>query len=129
MSIARKSKKRKHKLSKAQTYNARRQANRARRARRRAHTERRKRERRQFKFRVKMVRYYYKKRRAQMSEKEAVKRTPARWQPRKPGHFPLSASRIRQWYRIAEREGIAAWRPKSKRPHHTTFMDCMDDGK
>jgi transposase InsO family protein len=51
-----------------------------------------------------------------MSEKEAVERTLARWQPRKPEHFPLSVSSIRRWYRLAEREGLAALRPKSKRP-------------
>jgi len=44
MSIARKSKRRKHKVSKAQTYNARRRADRGRRARRRARAERRQRE-------------------------------------------------------------------------------------
>ena len=116
MSMAQASKKRKSKVSKAQTYNARRQADRARRARRRARAERRKRAHRQYKFRVKVVRYY-KKLRAQMPEKEAVTRTLAHWQPRKPEDFPLCASSIRQWYRTAEREGMAALRPKSKRPH------------
>jgi hypothetical protein len=58
MSIAQNAKRRKCKVSKAQTYNARRRADRARRARRRARTERRRREQRQFKFRVKVVRYY-----------------------------------------------------------------------
>jgi transposase InsO family protein len=52
-----------------------------------------------------------------VSEKEAVARTLARWQPTKPEHFPLSASSIRQWYRLVEREGVEALRPKSKRPH------------
>jgi len=116
MSIAQKSKRRKRKVSKAQTLNARRRADRARRARRRARTERRQRGQRQFRFRVKVVRYY-KKLREQMPEKEAVERTLARWKPTKPGHFPLCASSIRQWYRTAEREGFAALRPKSKRPH------------
>ena len=60
MSAAQKSKRRTRKVSKAQTYNARRQADRARRARRRARTERREREGRQFEFRVKVVRYYKK---------------------------------------------------------------------
>lgn len=114
--MAQKAKRRKPKVSKMQTYNARRQADRDCRARRRARTERREQERRQFKFRVKVVRYY-KKLRAQMSEKEAVERTLARWQPRNPGDFPLCAGSIRQWYRIAQREGMAALYPKSKRPH------------
>ncbi len=52
-----------------------------------------------------------------MLEKEAVARTLAHWQPRKPEDFPLCASSIRQWYRTAEREGMAALRPKAKRPH------------
>jgi len=116
MSIAQKSKIRKRKVSKAQTYNARRRADRACRARRRARTERRERERRQFKFRVKVVRYYQKLRK-QVSEKRAIERTLARWGPTKPEHFPLCASSIRQWHRTAEREGLAALRPKSKRPH------------
>jgi len=113
MSIAQKSKRRKRKVSKAQTYNARRRADRGRRARRRARAERRRRQQRQFKFRVRC----YKKLRKQMSEKEAVARTLARWQPREPHHFPLSASSIRQWYRTAEGEGFGALHPKSKRPH------------
>ena len=119
MSIAQSSKRRKRQVSKAQTYNARRQADRGCRVRQRARTERR--ECRQFKFRVKVVRYY-KRLRKQMPEKEAVKRTLARWQPTKPEHFPLCISSIRQWYRTAEREGFAALRPKSKRPHTIEYQ-------
>lgn len=116
MSIQRKPKQRKSKVSKAQTYNGRRRADRAQRARRRARTERRQREQRQFKFRVKVVRYY-RKLRGQVPEKRAIELALARWQPTQPWHFPLCASSIRQWHRTAKREGLAALRPKSKRPH------------
>lgn len=116
MSIAQKAKTRKRKVSKAQTYSARRQADRVRRAQRRARTERQECEQSQFKFRVKVVRYY-RKLREQVSEKRAIELTLARWGPRKPKHFPLCASSIRQWHRTAKQEGFAALRPKSKRPH------------
>lgn len=109
-------KQRKSKVNKAQTYSGRRRADRAQRAQRRARTERRRREQRQFKFRVKVVRYY-RKLRQQVSEKRAIELSLARWQPTEPWHFPLCASSIRQWHRTAEREGFAALRPKSKRPH------------
>lgn len=116
MSIAQEPKRRKRKVSKAQTYNGRRQADRARRARRRNRTERREQEQRHFRFRVKVVRYY-RKLRKQMSEKQAVEMTLEHWKPREPWHFPLCISSIRQWHRTAEKEGMAALRPKSKRPH------------
>jgi transposase InsO family protein len=45
----------------------------------------------------------------------------ARWQPTQAWHFALSASSIRQWYRIAAREGLAGLRPKSKRPHSIQY--------
>jgi transposase InsO family protein len=109
-------KQRKPKVSKGQTYNGRRRADRAQRAHRRARTERRQRERRQFKFRVKVVRFYHKLR-EQVPEKRAVELTLARWQPTQPWHFPLCASSIRQWHHTAEGQGFAALRPKSKRPH------------
>lgn len=116
MSISQEAKRRKSKVSKAQTYSGRRRADRAQRAQRRARTERRQRERRQFKFRVKVVRTYQKLR-EQMPEKRAIELTLARWQPTQSWHFPLCASSIRQWHRTAEQEGMAALRPKSKRPH------------
>lgn len=116
MSISQEPKRRKGKVNKAQTYNGRRRADRARRAQRRARTEQRRIERRQFKFRVKVVRFY-RQVRPQVSEKRAIELTLARWQPTQPWHFPLCASSIRQWQRIAEREGLAALKPKSKRPH------------
>jgi hypothetical protein len=99
-----KSKQRKPKVNKVQTYNARRRADRARRARRRARAERREREQRQYQFRVKVVRHY-RALREQVSERRAVELTLARWQPTRPEHFPLCASSIRQWHRRVERDG------------------------
>lgn len=116
MNTSPKAKERKSKVSKAQTYNGRRRADRARRAWWRARTERRQREHQQFKFRVKVVRYYGKLR-EQVSEQRAIELTLARWQPTQPQHFPLCTSSIRQWHRTVQRKGFAALRPKSKRPH------------
>jgi transposase InsO family protein len=121
MKTQRKSKERKPKVHKVQTYNARRRADRARRARRLARTERREREQRQYKFRVKVVRHY-RALRDQVSERRAIELTLARWQPTQPEHFPLCASSIRQWHRTVEREGFAALRPKSKRPQTIDFQ-------
>ncbi|MDH7474347.1 MAG: DDE-type integrase/transposase/recombinase [Anaerolineae bacterium] len=109
-------KQRKAKVNKAQTYNGRRRADRARRAQRRARTEQRQRERRQYKFRIKVVRYY-RRLREQVSAKRAIELTLARWQPIEPWHFPLSVSSIRQWDRLARREGLQALYPKSRQPH------------
>jgi transposase InsO family protein len=116
MSISQERKRRKPKVSKAQTYSGRRRADRARRAQKRARTERRQQEQRQYRFRVKVVRTY-RKLREQVSEKRAIELTLARWKPTQPWHFPLCASSIRQWHRKAKQEGFAALRPKSKRPH------------
>ena len=116
MSTLRQPKQRKRKVSKAQTYSGRRRADRARRAWRRSGGERRRREKRQFKFRVKVVRTY-RQLRQQVSDKRAIALTLTRWRPTQPWHFPLCVSSIRQWHRTVEREGFAALRPKSKRPH------------
>ncbi|RME44701.1 MAG: hypothetical protein D6791_12570, partial [Chloroflexi bacterium] len=78
-------------------------------------TERREQQRRHYKFKVKVVRYY-RKLREHVSEKEAVRRTLARYQPTEEGHFPLCASSIRQWHRKASQEGFSALYPKSTRP-------------
>ncbi|MBI4491023.1 MAG: transposase [Deltaproteobacteria bacterium] len=115
------SKRRKAKVSKAQTYSGRRRADRARRARRRARTEQRQQAQRQFKFRVKVVRTYHKLQQ-QVCKKRAIELTLARFGPTEPGHFPLCESSIRQWDRIAKKEGFAALRPKSKRPHTIQFQ-------
>lgn len=110
-------KRRKAKVSKHQTFSGRRRADRAIRARRRARTERRQAERRQFKFRVKVVCFYRRLRQQGVAEKRAVELTLARWQPTEAWHFALCASSIRQWNRTVEQEGWNALYPKSKRPH------------
>ncbi len=103
-------KQRKAKVSKAQTLSARRRSDRARRAARRYELQR------QYKFRVKVVRYY-RKVREQASEQRAIGLTLARYQPTQPEHLPLCASSIRQWHRLAAHAGFAALRPRSTRPH------------
>jgi putative transposase len=116
MSISQGRKRRKPKVSKAQTYSGRRRADRARRSQRRARTEQHRKERRRYKFRIKVVRTY-RRLRAQVGEKRAVELTLARWQPTEAWHFSLSASSIRQWQRLVERAGWSTLQPKSKRPH------------
>jgi transposase InsO family protein len=109
-------KQRKPKVSKAQTLNARRQADRGRRAQRRAGASRKHELRRQYKFRVKVVRLY-RQLCTQVPEQRAIELTLAHYQPKGPDDFPLCASSIRQWHRLAQKEGIGALRPKSTRPH------------
>jgi transposase InsO family protein len=109
-------KQRKPKVSKFQTYAARRQADRNQRHRRRERTVQRQRRQQHFKFRVKVVRTYQRYRH-QLTERQAAERTLAQWQPHAADDFPLSLSSIRQWHRIASREGMAALRPRSTRPH------------
>jgi hypothetical protein len=116
MSMPAEPKQRKPKVSKFQTYAARRQADRFQRLRRRERTVQRQRHHQHFKFRVKVVRTYQLYRQ-QLSERQAAERTLAHWQPRADDHFPLSLSSIRQWHRIASRDGFAALRPQSTRPH------------
>lgn len=116
MNVAPEPKHRTPKVSKAQTYSARRQADRARRSHKRSRTARRQEMHQQFKFRVRVVRYY-RQLRTQVSEKRAIELTLARWQPTQPEDFPLCASSIRQWHRIAEREWFGGLRIKSQRPH------------
>jgi len=110
------SKRRKAKVSKAQTIGGRRRADRARRAQQRAGAARKQTLRRQYKFRVKVVRLY-RKLREQVSEKRAIELTLARYQPTGPADCPLCASSIRQWHRLAAQEGMGALRPQSRRPH------------
>lgn len=114
-SIQQAKKQRKAKVSKAQTYSGRRRADRAKRARRRARTARRKRERKVYKFRVKVVRYYQKLR-EQMREKAAIDMVLAKYGPRESWHQPLSAGTIRRWARLVRGAGIRALRPQSRRP-------------
>ena len=115
MSIAQPAKIRKPKVNRAQTYNGRRRADRARREWQRPRAERRRREQHMFKFRVRVVRMYSQLRQ-QVAEKRAVELTLARWQPTKPEHLPLSKSSIRQWYRTVQQQGYVALRPQSTRP-------------
>ena len=109
-------KKRKKKISKAQTLSARRRADRARRESNRPRTRRRREIQRTFKFRVKVVRLYrrFKK---QMLEKEAITVVMEQYQPREPWHHKLSPSTIRRWHRlVGKRDYYAALRPQATRP-------------
>ena len=116
--------KRKAKVYKGQVLAARRQADRARRAKerreRREHTQRRQ---RQFKFRVKAVRYFHQLRQHRVREKEAVELTLERYLPRKKGHLRLSASTLRNWVRQVKRANgnYGVLRPKVRRPKRITF--------
>lgn len=103
----------------------RRHLDRARRARRRReqreHTQKRRRE---FKFRVKVVRYFHQLRELGVSEQEAVKLTYEKYQPREVWHFALSASTIRNWVRqVRQANGHyhVLW-PKSRRPKKITYQ-------
>jgi len=114
-SIQRAAKQRKRKVSKAQTYSARRQVDRGRRARCKARNARRRDERRIYKFRVKVVRNY-RQWRQQVSEKRAIELVLAKYRPREAGDAPLSASTIRHWDRQVRREGYGRLWPQSRRP-------------
>jgi len=116
MSITQQPKQRKPKVSKAQTYAARRQVDRRQRERQRNRTAQRQRQFQHYKFRIKVVRSYQAFRQ-HMSERQAVERTLAHYGPRDTTDFPLSIRTIREWQRIASREGLAALRPQSRRPH------------
>ncbi len=110
-------KQRKRKISKGQTYSARRNVDRAKRARQRSRTARRERDRRHYKFKVKVVRYY-RKLRQQVPEQCAAELTLARWRPTQPEHFPLCLSSIRQWHReVGSGNDWAKLWPKSTCPH------------
>jgi transposase InsO family protein len=107
---------RKSKVSKVQSLTARRRSDRARRQRQRASEQAARRRERQFRFRVRVVRCY-RQLRAQLSERAAVERTLAHWQPREAHHFPLCAASIRQWHRRVGRADWTALYPRSQRPH------------
>jgi len=116
--------KRKAKAYKSLVLAHRRQMDRARRARERRewreHTRRRQRE---FKFRVKVVRYFHQLRQQGVSEKRAVKLTLDKYHPRKEGDWRLSTSTFRNWVRQVKRANGDYWvlRPKSRRPKRITF--------
>ncbi len=120
----RKEAKRKAKVHKNQILAYRRQLDRARRARQRRelreHTQKRQ---RQFKFRVKVVRYFHQLRDLGVSEQEAVNLTYEKYQPREAWHFALSASTIRNWVRqVRQANGhYHLLRPKSRRPKKITY--------
>ena len=83
-------KRRKKKVSKAQTLAARRRADKARREQQRAKQKRKREIQRAYKFRVKVVRLYrgFKK---QIPEKEAIKVVLAKYNPKEDWHYKLSA--------------------------------------
>src|SRR5512136_1058018 len=114
-------KKRKKKVSKAQTHSARRRADRARRESNRWQRQQQRAVQRAFMFRVKIVRLY-RQLKKQMPEKEAIKFLLARFQPREAWHFKLSASTIRHWHRLVGVQNYAALRPRSTRPHTMHFQ-------
>jgi transposase InsO family protein len=121
----RKEAKRKAKIQKNQVLAYRRQLDRARRARqrreRREHTRKRQ---RQFKFRVKVVRYFHQLRELGVSEQEAIKLTYEKYRPCEAWHFALSASTIRNWVRqVRQANGhYHPLRPKSRRPKKITYQ-------
>ena len=121
----RKEAKRKAKVHKNQVLAYRRQLDRARRAcqrrEQREHTQKRQ---RQFRFRVKVVRYFHQLRDLGVSEQEAVKLTYEKYRPREKWPVALSPSTIRNWVRQV-RKGKGHYhllRPKSRRPKKITYQ-------
>ncbi len=121
----RKEAKRKAKVHKNQILAYRRQLDRARRARQRReqreHTQKRQ---RQFRFRVKVVRYFQQLRNLGVSEQEAVNWSYEKYRPREAWHFALSPSTIRNWVRqVRQAKGhYHHLRPKSRRPKKITYQ-------
>jgi transposase InsO family protein len=110
-------KKRKKKVSKAQTLAGRRRADKARREGDRPKAKRKRQNQRAFKFRVKVVRLY-RELKQRMPEKEAVQEVLEKYGPKEDWHFKLSVSTIRRWHRlVGSKHNYAALRPKSTRPH------------
>jgi putative transposase len=111
--------KRKAKVHKGQVLARRRQWDRARRAReRRERREHNRRTHRDFKFRVKVVRYFHRLRGQGVSEKRAVELTLDKYHPRQKGDLGLSGSTMRNWVRQVKRAhgNYGVLRPKSRRP-------------
>lgn len=120
----RKEAKRKAKIHKNQVLAYRRLLDRARRARRRREQREQTQQRqRKFKFRVKVVRYFYQLRELGVSEKKAVKLTYQKYRPREASHLPLSARTIRNWTgQVRKAKGhYHVLRPKSCRPKRITY--------
>jgi len=116
--------KRKAKVHKGRVLAYRRQMDRARRARarreRREHTQRRQHE---FRFRVKVVRYFHEFRQQGVPERRAIEFVLDKYRPRKKGDLRLSASTIRNWVRqVKQAHGdCRVLRPQSRRPKQITF--------
>lgn len=114
-------KQRKAKVYKSQTLAARRRGDRARRDQQRSRRQQDEHMRRQFRFRVRVVRYYHRLlQQDDMTEQRAVELTVANYQPRQPWHLRLSASTLRHWVRQVKRANGnygALW-PQSRRPLH-----------
>ncbi len=114
-------KQRKAKVYKSQTLAARRRADRARREQHRPQRQRDEKARRQFRFRVRVVRHYQRLLRQDgMTQQRALELTVAKYQPREKWHLPLSASTLRRWVRLltqAHGNYGALW-PASRRPQH-----------
>ena len=90
--------KRKAKNHKGQVLARRRQWDRARRAReRRERREHNRHRQREFRFRVKVVRYFHRLRGQGVSEKRAVELSLDKYHPRQKGDLRLSGSTIRNW--------------------------------
>lgn len=123
-------KQRKGKVFKSQTLVARRRADRARRDQQRPRRQQEEKARRQFRFRVRVVRYYQRLRQQDgLTEKRAVELTVAQYRPREPWHLPLSESTLRGWVRqLHQAHGNygALW-PQSRRPHRIVqhFSDTV----
>jgi transposase InsO family protein len=117
-------KQRKAKVYKHQVLAGRRRADRARREQRRAPRQQDEKARRQFRFRVRVVRYYHQLMRQEgMTEQRAVDLTVEKYRPRKKEHQALSASTLRNWVRqVQQADGNygALW-PHSRRPHQITY--------
>ena len=116
---------RKKKVYKNQVLARRRQLDRARRAhRRREQREHTWRHRAKFRFRVRVVRYFWQLRGQEMKEKEAVRLTYEKYQPRQERHQRLSFSTIRNWVRQVKgaNGNYSVLRPKSCRPYHITYQ-------
>jgi len=118
-------KQRKAKVYKHQVLAGRRRADRARREQRRARRQQDDQARRQFRFRVRVVRYYHQLMRQDgMTEQRAVELTVEKYRPRKKEHQPLSASTLRNWVRhVKQADGNsgALW-PHARCPHQITYQ-------
>jgi transposase InsO family protein len=113
-------KKRKKKVSRAQSLAARRRADKARREQKRAKQQRKRERHRAFKFRVKVVRLY-RWLKERIPEKEAIGVVLEKYGPQEDWHFKLSASTIRRWNRLVGEHNYAALRPQSTRPKAIHF--------